>query len=111
MFEKDSTVFFIDTTDGIIGEAKFLEYENAGIWLKVKGQSVNRFVYSDKENERVFTQKESAEKVLNEIKTGIKKRLLASNMFIDDIINKLEKSEGKLYVGIIKDILQEKVKD
>ena len=110
MFEKDSKVFFIDTTDGIIGEAKFLELEKDGVWLKVKGQSVNRFVYSDKDNERVFAQKESAEKVLNEIKAGIRKRLLASNMFIDDIVKKLEKSEGKLYIAIIKDILQERVK-
>lgn len=41
----------------------------------------------------------------------MKAMLHQNNLFINDICKKLEQHECKLYVGIIKEILQEKVFD
>jgi len=38
----------------------------------------------------------------------MKARLIQNNLAINDIIKKLEQHEGKFYVGIIKEILQER---
>jgi len=56
----------------------------------------------------VHKQRNNAEIELDKIRMGMKTNLLQNNMFINDICKKLEQHEGNLYIGIIKEILQEK---
>ena len=55
----------------------------------------------------VHKQRNNAEIELDKIRMGMKTNLLQNNMFINDICKKMERYEGKLYVEIIKEILQE----
>ena len=109
MYKVLDEVFYIDIFDGIIKEGEFLEYENDGVWLRIVGERENIFVYSDLVDERVYKKRDEAKAGLVRIRTEMKARLLRNNLFINDICNKLEQHEGKLYIGIIKEILQEKI--
>ena len=108
MFKPKDRVYYINLMSGAIEEARFVEYDSDGLWIRVKGQSVNTFVYSDLEKERVFPSFETAETGLNAVKSGIRARLLADNRIIDEIAAKLEEKEGKVYVSVVREILKEK---
>ena len=101
-------VFYIDIFNGIVKEGSIIENENDGLWLKLKGESMNTFVYADLLDKIVYKQKDDAETALVKIRAEKKTRLLQNNFFINDICEKLEQHEGKLYTEIVKEILQEK---
>jgi len=108
MFDKGEKIYYIDTHDGTVQEGKFLESTGDGIWLRLKGAGINTFVYSDVINEKVFKDRFHAETGLESLKKGMKARLLDNNRFIDDILGRLRKSEGELYLHIIEEVLREK---
>ena len=108
MYKEHDKVFYIDIFDGDVKEGDFIEYDKDGLQIRVKGESANTFVYSDMPDKRDYKQRDDAETGLDKIRTGMKTRLLQNNLFINDICKKLEQHEGNLYIGIIKEILQEK---
>ena len=111
MYKEFDKVFYIDIYDGIVKEGDLMEYDKNGLWIRIKEESASILVYSYLTDERVYKQRDSAEAGLVRIQTGVKARLLQNNLFINDICKKLEQHEGKFFVGIIKEILQEKVID
>lgn len=111
MYKEMDKVFYIDIVDGVVKEGNFMEYDNDGLWIRIKKENMNIFVYSDLVNEWVYKQRDSAETGLVRIRSEMKARLLQNNLFINDICKKLEQHEGKLYVGIIIEILREKIVD
>ncbi len=108
MFKENEKIFYIDTHSGAIEEGKFIESTSEGMWIRINGNSLNTFVYSDIWHERIFSDLPQAETVLNAIRSKMKSRLLKDNFFIRDILDRLGKSEGKLYLSIINEILSEK---
>ncbi|WP_024831286.1 hypothetical protein [Ruminiclostridium josui] len=108
-FSKNEKIFYIDIKEGLICEGKFIESNGNGIWIRLKGDSLNTFVYSDLVEERVFKEYGSAVEGLEAIKNKIKARLSKDDTFIKDLLTKLRKSEGNLYATIICDILNEKI--
>lgn len=109
MYKELDKVFYIDIFDGIVKEGDFMGYDKNGLWTRIKEESANIFVYAGLAEERVYQQRDCAETGLVRIQTGMKARLLQNNLFISDICKKLEQHGGKLYIGIIKEILQEKI--
>lgn len=60
MYKELDKVFYIDVFDGIVKEGDFIENDKNGLWIKVKGESANTFVYSDMADKRVYKQMETA---------------------------------------------------
>jgi hypothetical protein len=108
MFKENEKIYFVDTFSGTIREGKFIENNSDGLWINLSGDSLNTFVYSDIISERVFNDFSQAESSLKTIRDNMKTRLSNNNFFVKDIIKRLEKSEGPLYVGVINEILSEK---
>ncbi len=99
-------LFYVDIFDGVVKEGEFIENDQDGLWIKVKGEYTNTFVYSDTLDARIFEERDLAEIGLAKIRADLKAKLLENNLFIQDICKRLEQHEGKLYVGVIKEILQ-----
>ncbi len=108
VFSENEKVFYVDIKDGLIFEGKFIESNGNGIWIRLKGDSLNTYVYSDLVEERVFKDYDSAAEGLEAIKINMKTRLSKGDTFIKDLITRLKKSEGNLYATIIGEILFEK---
>ncbi|EPR13465.1 hypothetical protein [Ruminiclostridium papyrosolvens] len=108
IFTQNEKLFYIDIKDGLICEGKFIESNGNGIWIRLKGDSLNTYVYSDLVEERVFKDYGSAAEGLETIKNNMKARLSKDDMFIKDLLTRLKKSEGDLYANIIVEILCEK---
>jgi hypothetical protein len=108
MFSKNDILFYIDLTDGVVEEGKFLSYEEGAIWIKLKDHALNTYVYADVVDQLVFGKKEDAQKGLIEIRAKTKAKLLSNNRYIGDIVEKLSKEQGSFYIGIVKEILEEK---
>lgn len=108
MEERGGRLFYIDLEDGIIQEGKLIEYSSEGLWVRLKGETVNTFVFSDRVKERVFADLESAEAGLSAIRAQTKARLLKNDYFIEDILGRLRKHEGNFYIQLIQEILSEK---
>lgn len=108
MYDEMSRVFYIDVFDGVVKESVIIEKDKDGLWIKVKGSSTNTFVYSDILDQRIFEQKDEAVAALDRLRTAMKARLLPGSLYIQDICKKLEHNEGKLYTGVIREILQGK---
>ena len=108
IFTENEKLFYIDIKDGLICEGKFIENNSNGIWIRLKGDSLNSYVYSDLVEERVFKGYDSAAEGLEAIKINMKTRLSKGDTFIKDLITRLKKSEGNLYATIIGEILYEK---
>ncbi|OPX43490.1 hypothetical protein CLHUN_26370 [Ruminiclostridium hungatei] len=105
MFKEGEKVYFIDTRDGIIQAAKFMENTEEGMWITISGHTVNTFVYKDTCAITVCRDSEQARDNLEAIKNNLRARLLKDNFYIRDIALRLEKTEGKLYAGIVGEIL------
>lgn len=108
LFTQNEKLFYIDIKDGAIFEGKFIEKNGNGIWIRLNGDALNTYVYSDLVEERVFNDYCLASEGLETIKSNLKARLLKDNAFIKDLTAKLKKSEGNLYSTIIEEILHEK---
>ena len=108
MFDELNKVFYIDVFDGAVKESVIIEKDKDGLWIRVKGSSTNTFVYSDILDQRIYLQRDEAVAALDKIRTGMKARLLLGSLYIRDICKKLEHNEGKLYTGVIREILQGK---
>ena len=107
MYKEYGKVFYVDVFNGIVKEGKIMEIEKDGRWIKIKGESMNLFVYNEMPDKTVYQQRDDAEAGLAKIRAEMKTRLLQNNLFINDVCEKLEQHEGKLYTEIIKEILQE----
>lgn len=110
MFEENEKVYFIDLTDGVVQEGRFLEYDRDGMWLRLKGQTANKFVYSNAQYSQVYKSLSDAENELVNIRNKMKENLLKEDKYIEDIIRRLKEHEGSLYTGIIREILYEKTR-
>ena len=108
IFTENEKLFYIDIKDGLICEGKFIENNSSGIWIRLKGDSLNTYVYSDLVEETVYKDYDSAASGLETIKGNMKARLCKDNLFIKDLLTRLKKSEGALYATIIEEILYEK---
>lgn len=108
MFKKDDDIYFINLYEGRIQKAKFLEYDKDGAWIKINGESINTFIYSDQIDERIFPEESQAQYGLALLRARMKARLLNNNYYIEDIISKLSKHEGAFYLELIREILEEK---
>ncbi len=106
--EQGGRLFYIDLEDGVIQAGNLIEYSSEGLWVRLKGDTVNTFVFSDRRKERVFADRESAEAGLSAIRAQTKARLLKNDYFIEDILGRLRKHEGNFYVQLIQEILSEK---
>jgi hypothetical protein len=109
MYKELDKVFYIDIFDGIVKEGDFKEYVKNGLWILIKEESENVYVYSKLTDEKVYDRRDRAESGLAKMRMGIKASLLQNKLSINDICMKLEQHEGKLYVEIIKEIMQGKV--
>jgi hypothetical protein len=109
MFAKNEKLFYIDIKDGIIQEGKFIENNGNGVWIRLKGDSLNTYVYSDSIEERIFINQNEAQAGLEALRKRLKVRLLKDNSFIEDLLVRLKKSEGNLYASVIVEILHEKI--
>jgi hypothetical protein len=109
MYNELDKVFYIDIFDGIVKEGNFKEYAKKGLWIRINEEGENVFVYSDLNDEKVYNQRDSAEAGLVKIRAEMMVKLLQNKLSFNDICKKLEQYVGKLYVGIIKEILNEKV--
>lgn len=107
MFMKGDKIYYVDTIDGSINEGQFIENAKDGMWIRLKGFSFNTFAYTDYLGEKVFPDLDSAQAGLETIKNKMKAGLLKDNRFVKDIIERLGKVEGKLYLSIIREILNE----
>lgn len=107
MFIEGHKIYYVDTFDGTIHEGRFIENAEDGMWIRLKGLTFNTFAYSDYLGKKVFPDQSSAQAGLETIRSKIKSGLLKDNYFIKDILERLGKSEGKLYLGIIGEILNE----
>ncbi len=105
MFKEGEKIYFLDARDGIIQAARFMENTEEGVWIKISGHAVNTFVYKDNCAVTVCRDPEQALANLEAIKNNLRVRLLQDNFYIRDIVLRLEKSEGKLYAGIVGEIL------
>ncbi|AEY66492.1 hypothetical protein [Clostridium sp. BNL1100] len=108
IFTENEKLFYIDIKEGLICEGKFIENNGNGIWIKLKGDALNTYVYSDLVDERVFKDYGPAAEGLETIKNKMKSRLSKDDAFIKDLLTRLKKSEGDLYATIIGEILYEK---
>ncbi len=108
IFTENEKLFYIDIKDGLICEGKFIENNRSGIWIRLKGDALNTYVYSDLVEETVYKDYDSAASGLETIKRNMKARLCKDNLFIKDLFTRLKKSEGALYATIIGEILYEK---
>ena len=108
VFSENEKVFYVDIKDGLIFEGKFIESNGNGIWIRLKGDSLNTYVYSDLVKETVFKDYDGAVEGLATIKKNMKARLSKDDSFIKDLLTRLKKSEGNLYATIIGEILFEK---
>lgn len=102
-------LFYVDIFDGEVKEGEFIEHDPDGLWIRVKGEHTNTFVYSDTIDARIFEERDLAEIGLAKIRADLKARLLENNLFIKDICKRLKQHEGKLYVEVIREILQENI--
>lgn len=109
MFKKSDKIYYIDLFDGIVKESIFIEHDNNGMWIKIKGNSANTFVYSNIANERIFSESTSATSKLESIRNKTKENLKSTNKFVEDVVNKLKTHEGNFYAGIINEILRDKI--
>lgn len=107
-FTKNEKLYYIDIKDGIIHEGRFIESNGDGIWIRLKGFSLNTYVYYDLIDEEIFKNMEQAEKGLENIKNKMRARLSRDDAFIKDILVRLGKNEGNLYLSVIGEILYEK---
>ncbi len=105
MFKEGQKIFYVDTRDGIIETARFIEKTSDGTWIRIDGHAINTFVYSDYQDKSLFEDLAQAETGLENYKINLKSRLLKNNFFIKDILLRLEKHEGKLYVDVVSEIL------
>lgn len=108
MDKQLSKLFYVDIFDGVVKEGEFIENDQDGLWIRVKGEYINTFVYSDTIEARIFEERDLAETGLAKIRADLKAKLLENNLFIKDICKRLEQHEGKLYVGVIREILEGK---
>jgi hypothetical protein len=105
MFESGDRLYFIDIMDGTVQEGKFIEQNSDGSWIRLKGYSVNTFVYADTAGERIFKDMGSAQDGLANLKAKIKERLLIGNRFVEEIPTKLQEEHGRFYADIVREIL------
>ncbi|HEX2927040.1 MAG TPA: hypothetical protein VHP38_12430 [Ruminiclostridium sp.] len=108
MFYKSEKLFYIDIKDGLIQEGKFVDSDGSGIWILLKGNSLNTYVYFDTISERVFKGQSNAQTGLESIKSRMKDKLSKDDSYVNDLLERLKKSEGALYSSIIGEILHEK---
>ena len=109
MFEEGDKIFYLNTKDGGIYPAKFQESTTDGAWIRIDGDSVNTFVYSEFCETSLFKEKSQAESGLEGYIKNLENRLLKNNFFISDIRTKLSKTEGKIYAEVIAGILNDLV--
>lgn len=105
MFKEGQKIFYVDIKDGVIETARFIEKTGDGSWIRIDGHAINTFVYSDYQDRTLFADLTQAETGLENFKINLKSKLLKNNFFIKDILQRLEKHEGKLYVNVISEIL------
>ncbi len=110
MFKENEKICYIDTREGVILKAKFIETTSDGMWITIKGDAVNTFVYSDNCETVLFPNFSEAQAGLDNYKNKLKTKLLDNNNYRKDIVKRLQKHEGALYAEIIGDILDEKIK-
>ncbi len=108
IFSKNEKLYYIDIKDGLIFEGRFIESDSNGIWIRLKGDSLNTYVYCDQVEERVFKDYIPATEGLEGIKQNMKARLLKNDTYIKDLLTRLRKNEGALYATIIEEILYER---
>jgi hypothetical protein len=110
MLKKNDTIYHIDLTDGIVQEGKFIEHESEGMWIRLNGQAANKFVFSDCVQSLIHENKALAQEALTNIRNNTKSGLSQKNSLIDDIIKRLSAHEGSFHTGIIKELLEEKLR-
>lgn len=108
-FKEKSVLFYIDIFEGEVKQAKFIEQETQGIWIKIDSEVVNTFIFEDKVDSRVFFDETIATVALAEYRKTFKADLIKENKFIEDVLSRLSKTQGKLYMGIIEEIMKEKL--
>lgn len=101
--------FYVDTFHGVVKEGHIVEIEKDGLWIMLKGESMNTFVHADMIDRIIYKQRDEAEAGLGKIRSEMKAQLLQNNLFINEIHEKLEHVDGKLYADIIREILLEKI--
>lgn len=108
MFKEGEKIYFLDVRDGIIQAARFMENTEEGVWIKISSHAINTFVYKDSCAVTLCSDHQQALDNLEAIKNKLRVRLLHDNFYIRDVVHRLEKSEGKLYAGIVGEILDSK---
>lgn len=108
MLKEGEKIYFLDVRDGIIQAARFMENTEEGVWIKISGHAINTFVYKDSCAVTLCSDHQQALDNLEAIKNKLRVRLLHDNFYIRDVVHRLEKSEGKLYAGIVGEILDSK---
>lgn len=109
MFKEGEKIFYIDTKDGVIESARFIEKTDDGTWIRIEGHAINTFVYADYQDNTIFSDSAGAEAGLEDYKNNLKAKLTKNNFFLKDVLARLEKQEGKLYLSILKEIFDEKI--
>ncbi len=107
MFDEGEKIFYINTQDGSICSARFIESTDDGVWISIAGNTINTFIYKDNTKISLYRDLKDAEIGLQDYKNSLKAKLLKDDLFISDILTRLARSEGKLYVSIIEEILNE----
>ncbi len=105
MFDEGEKIFYADIKDGIIYSASFIESIDDGVWIKISGNTINTFIYKDYAEISIYKDLKDAETGLQDYKSSLKAKLLKDDFYIRDILGRLAKTEGKLYVSIIEEIL------
>ncbi len=107
MFNEGDKIFYTNTKDGSIYSAQFIESTDDGVWIRISGNTINTFIYKDNTELTLYKDLKDAEIGLQEYKSSLKAKLLKDDYFIRDILARLARNEGKLYVSIIEEILNE----
>ena len=110
MYKEYEKVFYVDDFNGVVKEGKIIENEKDGLWIRLKGDIVNTFVYFELIDKKVYKKKEEAQESLDGIRRDMKTRLEKNYFFIDDICDRLQKCEGGFYTDVIREIMLEKLK-
>lgn len=111
MLKKGQKIFYIDASDAIVREGRFAGYDDrdtGGAWLRLQGQSVNLFVYPENIDRLVYLSLTDAEAGLEAMREEMRQLLQQNNKYIDDVCSRLSKYESRLYIEIIRQILEER---
>jgi len=107
MFQEGEKIYYVDTKDGIIYYARFIESTDDGVWINIDGNTINTFIYRDNIEITLYKDLNDAKTGLDKYRSNLKAKLLKEDYYLKDILIRLSKTEGKLYTDIIGEILND----